>query len=92
MPTFYALVGESDDYQINFVSSLSGESVSAYAWYSPPGLSAVGSATGSATIEVRLSGGSAGSSYLVSGEITTNDSGRRLIEYFTVSVGWTALT
>ena len=77
--------GEVDDFGINFARRMNGETGTAYAWYVPAGISAVQSASGSASISLRLSGQTAGV-YIISGYLSTS-SGRRLGDHIEVHVG-----
>lgn len=80
------LSGEIDDYSIGFSRRLLGETIAGYGWNVPAGIAAISSASGTAHISVRLSGGNPGSIYRVSGYVDTS-SARRLYDEFELHVG-----
>lgn len=95
MPTFNMLSGEVDDFTVNFTSRLTGtgftEKISAtkWTWFIPAGLTgfASGTATGGSAMQVRISAtGAPQTAYRVSAQIITTGSGRRLTEWFDVSL------
>ena len=86
--------GEVLTYGVDFSARLAGEVISAtkWGWYMQAGISAIASATASASgsnghlIEVTLSGGSYGSGYWVSGHALTSASALTLFSAFNVHI------
>ena len=93
-PIYNKYPGEVQRYGIDFSARLAGEVISAtqWGWHVQTGLSAIASATASASgsnghlIEVTLSGGSYGSGYWVSGHALTSASALTLFSAFNVFI------
>lgn len=59
------------DYQIDWTAWLDGDTISASAWTVPSGLTQYSAANSTTVATIWLTGGTAGSEYLVTNQITT---------------------